>query len=420
MKRYVKNYDIEKGNEEVIGEIKAYFNLDAGYIHGSKDETIYKSIGQYTLKETCYRDGFDSGSFTILDSEGNSVEGGKVFWGRDRVIDFLKNHLGVDKSLIQFVPETVTENDTVTFTYICGQKKAEIHVVKKRIFADGREGVKTSVIVGTDDAALFNEIDQQLTKMLYQTKIKSFFVGNPVLFDRLKKLDVKKQELRRAVNASCGLDKPVVITVSGTPRAGKTTCVDNLYEFFKKADLRTVCLEEPAGLIYQTLRNKEEKKELLKDRVGFVDRQYEVGNAYLEKHLSDTDIVLCDRGILDTFVWYNMYYQDGMMSEERYQEFLKRLRVNPAYMNCFYALYTDPSISMERDFVNSLSIEPRTTMNLENVSKYNAALDRLQSDYKANVDVFRHIDTTRLERMDASIMVVDDAMDYVMQLCRRK
>ena len=254
----------------------------------------------------------------------------------------------------------------------------------------------------------------------YQNRIKKIFIANPILLEQLEKLNIKKEDIKRLQDKYGKLPVPIVITISGTPRAGKTTCVDNLFEFFKKCNLNTSCLEEPAGLVYATLKSKDEKKELLKDRVGFVDRQYEIGRQAVAEAIASNDVVICDRGMFDPFVWYEMYYEMGLMDEVRYNEFMKKLGNNRDFLTYMYNLYCDCDISLERDYINSLSIEPRSTMTPENIGKYNRAMLRLVPDFEKNLTVSKLINTTNSDRMDASISVANEVVDNVMRLYRGK
>lgn len=252
----------------------------------------------------------------------------------------------------------------------------------------------------------------------YDEQIKTFFIGSTELLEQLNVLARKKEEIISLREQNGGLKKPLIVTITGTPRAGKTTCIDNLFEFLKKSDLKTTCLEEPAGLIYQTLKTKDEKQQLLKDRVGFVERQYELGKEYIDKNLCDSDIILCDRGILDPFVWYDMYYQQGLIDTKKYEEFLKKLKELAKYNNQFYALFADVEESMKRDYLNSLSLEPRTTMNQENVSRYNTSLIRMLPIIEKEVESSKLIDTTKCGRMEPSIAVATDVLDKVKKMYR--
>lgn len=253
-------------------------------------------------------------------------------------------------------------------------------------------------------------------KVKYDKEISTFFIGNPTLFENLKLLDEKKNQIKAIREKYGDLKTPLVVTISGTPRAGKTTCVENLAEFLKKCDLRTLIIDEPAGLIYKGLKNSNDKKKLLQDRVGFVDKQYEVGTNAILENIKDNDVLICDRGNIDPFVWYNMYYNLGMMDEQRYLEFLSKLSNKTEYCEQFFALYASSDISMHRDYINSLSIEPRTTMNKDNIERYNNALLNIYELIEKEKDNARLIDTTNCERMDASIIVANDVLERVRKL----
>lgn len=250
------------------------------------------------------------------------------------------------------------------------------------------------------------------TKEEREKELNYFFKDNQELLQRLKRLDDKKCEIKKLKSEYGPLEEPIVITISGTPRAGKTTCIENLYEFLKKADLKTACMEEPAGLVYQTLQNKEEKKRLLQDRIGFVEKQYEIGSHQINQAIINNDIVLCDRGMLDTFIWYNMYYKLGMMDEQRYIEFIQKMENVSTYKNIFYMLYANNEQSMLRDYLSSLSIEQRTTMNRQNVERYNEAMLDLTSTFNKYVDN-KLIDTSNIGKMDASILIADEVLKLV-------
>ena len=254
----------------------------------------------------------------------------------------------------------------------------------------------------------------------YRKKLDIYFASQQQLLEKLKKLNKRKERLKDLHARYGSLEKPIVVTISGTPRAGKTTCIDNLFEFFKKANFKTACVEEPAGLVYATLKDKEEKAELLKDRIGFVERQLEIGETEIRKKLNGNEILLCDRGILDTFIWYDMYYKLGMMDKSRYQQFLENLKRKYPYITELYILYTSPLTSMYRDYQNSLSLEPRSTMNEENVRKYNSSLIRMVPVFERNIDNIEFINTTDYAKMDASILIANDLTDKIESLYRRR
>ncbi len=262
---------------------------------------------------------------------------------------------------------------------------------------------------------IFSE-KQKSDNASYDEYLNQIFESHPELLTRLMELNRKKEEIQELKYKYGNLPYPVVITVSGTPRSGKTTCIDNLFEFFKKCNLRTTCLEEPAGLIYQTLKTKEEKKQLLKDRIGFVERQFELGNKHINRNLNENDIIICDRGIIDTFIWYDMYYKLNMMDKARYNNYFKKLDEVRQYCNYFFALFSSSNEAITRDYINSLSIEPRTTMSKDNIENYNNSLMNCLSILSSNVDYLQFIDTTKCDRMEASILAASSISEEIKKI----
>lgn len=268
--------------------------------------------------------------------------------------------------------------------------------------------------------AIENPFNNHVDPIDYNNRLNIYFKGCEELLERLKRLNERKENIRKLHSIYGPLEKPIVVTISGTPRSGKTTCIDNLFEFFKKADFKTICLEEPAGLVYSTLKSKEEKIKLLEDRVGFVERQLEIGEESISRNLQGNEILLCDRGVLDTYIWYDMYYKLGMINKERYQRFLEGLKRKFPYFNEFYILYANSIASMYRDYQNSLSIEPRSTMNEENVKKYNSSLIRMVPTFESSIDSVKFINTSDYSKMDASIIVANNLADKIENLYRSR
>lgn len=248
-------------------------------------------------------------------------------------------------------------------------------------------------------------------------KLKKYFDVSDELFDKLIELDKKKKELRELREKNGRLSSPIIITVTGTPRSGKTTCITNLFEFFRKANFKTAYVAEPAGLVYDTLKDKKEKEDLLKQRVKFVDKQYDIGLNKINQCMSDNnDIIICDRGIIDTFIWYDMYYKMGLIDKNQYENNLLKSDIIIVYSNYFYALKSSPEEAMKRDYINSLCLDPRSTVNENFIEKYNSSLEEMYVFFKDLLNGSKMIDTTNLKKMDASIEIAQDMTEKIKKL----
>lgn len=458
-KKYVFTENLFQNPEDAFAEVKnvlglskpkTFQNQDIYYDHDSILEcyqiAIRKRVCNGKVKWTVKR--------SIKDKIGISKRVAKDFSSMKEVIEFLNNELNIP---IKSLEEVITLNTTRekyylekaggiyevvfdrTTPYFHGQKYPEQNMIECKIKEGNSSGLfvidslikKLSFISECNNSKkerAFSLVakDKEKNKkvdispdrngILYDKEIATFFVGNTKLLDNLRYLDKKKMEIRKLREKYGDLKTPIVVTISGSPRAGKTTCVDNLTEFLRKADLRVSSLMEPAGMIYETLKSRAEKKTLLQDRVGFVEKQYEIGTKAIQDALGSSDVIICDRGAIDPFVWYDMYHALGMMDDERYYAFLQNLKRDKAYIDCFYPLYAESKQAMERDYLNSLSIEPRSTMSSENIQRYNSALLRMLPIIGQNCDTMKLINTTNLDRMDASIQVADSVLERIRRM----
>lgn len=69
------------------------------------------------------------------------------------------------------------------------------------------------------------------------------FKDNISEYDKLLKIKYKVKELVK-LNSVMQNKKPFVIEFTGTPRTGKTTIINNLYDLFTKAGIKVSMLEE--------------------------------------------------------------------------------------------------------------------------------------------------------------------------------
>lgn len=216
MEKLKKEYEIKKEETKVVEEICSALNLNFVSSLNSKETEYRVADTAYSLKET--DDAwilFDSGSFIRrFETDGEAfdylrelnVRAVPLIPLRSEIVNQVKYSVG--PTIIEFIKNVINENGVL-------QTK-----VKVTCIGESKEEME--------------RLDHVIQGILYEEKIQSFFVGSLSLFERLKALDKKKQKLRRMVSESAGLDRPMVIIVSETPRAGKTTCIDNLYEFLKK------------------------------------------------------------------------------------------------------------------------------------------------------------------------------------------
>lgn len=235
------------------------------------------------------------------------------------------------------------------------------------------------------------------------------FDDNKEYYDKLKKLHAQKVELQR-LKALCSLAKPFVIEFSGTPRTGKTTTINNLYDFFKKGGFRTVIIEEFTTSEYYKKVFKEKYKELSSEELNMKILE-QVTNQLKMVTESENEVVIIDRSINDRQIWNYRGYIHGNIEESKYNQVKETSRILSKEQIDFLAVtYADPLISLKRDYNCSLALEKRNFLNIENIKEYNDCLESLSSLFESSVEKVAIFDTTSMDLNDVSVEVASEIL----------
>lgn len=235
------------------------------------------------------------------------------------------------------------------------------------------------------------------------------FDDNKEYYDKLKKLHAQKVELQR-LKALCSLAKPFVIEFSGTPRTGKTTTINNLYDLFKKGGFRTVIIEEFTTSEYYKKVFKEKYKELSSEELNMKILE-QVTNQLKMVTESENEVVIIDRSINDRQIWNYRGYIHGNIEESKYNQVKETSRILSKEQIDFLAVtYADPLISLKRDYNCSLALEKRNFLNIENIKEYNDCLESLRSLFESSVEKVAIFDTTSMDLNDVSVEVASEIL----------
>ncbi len=274
---------------------------------------------------------------------------------------------------------------------------------------------------------IFQRFKQSLEKTFYKENTSDFlkdvvFQKETKYYQKLRQLHAKKQELEH-LKSLCKLEKPFVIEFCGTPRTGKTTTISNLYDFFKKGGFKTKFLEEyTTSEYYQKIEKPklegcspyELQMHIMKSVAGQLQAAVSSGN----------EIILVDRSLNDRAIWNYRRYKKEDMTKEQYEKATKFfLQLSKEWIDMLVIGYTDPLTSLKRDYQNSLALEPRRFLNLENINEYNEALDASLPLFDQSVEKIVKIDTTDESPREVALEVAEQIIPemrkkYVLSLNR--
>ena len=218
---------------------------------------------------------------------------------------------------------------------------------------------------------------------------RKIFEGREDEYNKLIRLHYRKQEIYKMISV---LDKnnSYVIEFTGTPRTGKTTLMNNLYDFFKKGGFTTSTLEE-----FTT--SKRYKKEIYPK---FKDEYNEINK--------NNDIILIDRSLFDRMIWMDRLYNKNGVTKEEYDNYMDEyIPIIKNKIDIIIGLYTDSLTSLRRDYTANASLEKRTFLNEDNINEYNDSLMNMKElSAEENIN-FYLFDTTNKSERDISFEILD-------------
>lgn len=215
--------------------------------------------------------------------------------------------------------------------------------------------------------------------------------------------------------------RPVVFEFSGSPKSGKTTCIDIVQHFFKRQGFRTWAPGEGASQL--TPYN------LRRDLVAFNTwtLNYAISELLLACfNVNMPDLVFLDRGPFDSLAWMNMLAgeQDARLTTEELST-IERFAVHPKWASLVdrvFLLTCEPGVSLQRENRSKLVELPGTAMNeptlarlLEAYSDLPGRLGELNGD--SPPEVFSADTSNEMEPARLAARVVEEILHVIRVRC---
>lgn len=270
-----------------------------------------------------------------------------------------------------------------------------------------------------ENLPIFTRLKDILDKLFYN---KEDLFLRDIIFDdkkeyyaKLKQLHAMKIELQK-LKSLCTLTNPFVIEFSGTPRTGKTTTINNLYDFFKKGRFKVELIEEFTTSKYykEILKKKLNQMNSCDSNLVIIDEVYRQLQEALK---SDSDIILIDRSINDRQIWNYRQFIRGDMPYEQYLSTRDKYKaISNELIDFLVITYADPIVSLKRDYISSLALEKRNFLNPENIEDYNNCLSALHELFSESVESMILLDTSNIDLNDVSTEVTS----HILPVMRKK
>ena len=391
-----------------VAKLLEYYGCDdnvvaAGYLHDVVEDT------KYTLDDIQNIFGDDIANLVDVASEPDKT----LSWEerKQHTIDNTK-HLPLRKKLVICADKINNAEDMALKFERVGHRSFSKFKRGEESQRWYYENIYASLIYNEDEnLPIFKRLKSAIDTVFNPKKnelLDSIFEGDQVYYSSLRRLDAAKRELYNLKQLSF-LDRPFTVEFCGVPRTGKTTIINNVYDFFKKGGFDVTLIPELTTSEYykksfyktiETLPKYELNLEI------FLETKRQLESAISK----GSDIILIDRSLCDRLVWMYRLVSKKTIDTSTFNCFLKQnISSIRELIDVLIVTYTDSLTSLKRDYTNSLALEDRRFLNQQNIDEYSNALNFLEETFECETDSLQ-IDTTNISTRDTSVIVADKIM----------
>lgn len=185
--------------------------------------------------------------------------------------------------------------------------------------------------------------------------------------------------------------RPIFIEFSGTPKSGKSTCIDIVSHFFRRLNYRVLSPSEGAS--------RRTPHHLRADLVAFNTWSASYALTLILESLYDPykyQLVILDRGLFDALAWFQLMLNRDQITLETCDQIHNFLLIDKwrSIIDEVFLFTVDTDTSMVRENQNALIDEPGTAMNPAFLQDLNAAYSLVSEKYSNGFRHFELIDTS--------------------------
>ena len=184
--------------------------------------------------------------------------------------------------------------------------------------------------------------------------------------------------------------RPIFVEFAGTPKSGKSTCIDTINHFFRRVGYKVLAPTEGAS--------KRTPYYLKEDLVAFNawSATYALTHILEGRYGADEyHLVIMDRGLFDALAWFELLRSRGQVMESECSTIQDFLLVEHwrRFVDTVFLFKTDPATSLKRENMDKLIREPGQAMNPGFLEDLNQAYDAIRSKYSSYFRQLHVVDT---------------------------
>jgi len=225
-----------------------------------------------------------------------------------------------------------------------------------------------------------------------------------------KEVISKLQEQAKSVlhlKRSSSQRRPIVIEFSGSPKSGKTSCINSLDFFLKRNGFKVEIIQERASVcpVYNKKSPVFNIWTVCASIVGMLSA--------LEKKEATCDVLILDRGIFDAFCWFDWLASTGKM-EKSQKDVIENFLAMDLIRNridIVFAFTASPEISIKREFANLLTDKPGVIMNKKVLGQYLKSIGNVLENKKKYFHKVTRINSSKKDQDEIGKEVTEETLD---------
>ncbi|MDY3275702.1 MAG: NUDIX hydrolase [Agathobacter sp.] len=210
--------------------------------------------------------------------------------------------------------------------------------------------------------------------------------------------------------------RPIVIEFSGSPKAGKTSCINSLRQFLKRNGFEVEIIQERASVCPVS----DKRSPMFNVWTSCMSLAGLIG--IIEDKKSTCDVIILDRGIFDALCWFEWLTSEGKMEKdfrEKVQDFLLSSSL-VGMIDIVFSFTVEPEKSIEREYANLLTDQIGSIMNLKVLDEYRRAIDKTVKAKKKYFGSVIPIDTTYNPQDKVGNIVTTKTLETLSELLDEK
>lgn len=219
----------------------------------------------------------------------------------------------------------------------------------------------------------------------------------------------KRNELRKR--------RPIVIEFCGSPKSGKTSCINSLKLFLKRNDFKVGVVTEQASIC--PIADKHNPS----FNTWTVNSTISELNALLDpKRETMCDIIICDRAIFDALCWFEWLYKKKALDINEYSAITDYISLarwsNKIDLVCIFK--ATPQTSIEREYAHLLTRKPGSIMNIKTLSEYINCIEVVKARYENRFRLMQEFDTSTMGQNEVSAAVTKKVLEELDNILEEK